>query len=139
MRKIIFASHLSFAKGLEETVKFIMPNTADIITISAYTQNLPVEEEVTNVLNDLSQEDEAIIFTDLLGGSVNQAFVPYLTHPHIHLITGMNLPVILTVLLGLTDEYIDSDFINRAIIEGQEQMLYVNSYLLEQVVDEEDE
>ncbi|MFR3685903.1 MAG: PTS sugar transporter subunit IIA [Enterococcus sp.] len=94
MRKIIFASHLNFAKGLEETVRFIMPNTAEIIVINAYTQNVPVEEEIGAVLNDLAAEDEALIFTDLLGGSVNQAFVPYLAHPHIHLITGMNLPVI---------------------------------------------
>lgn len=139
MRKIIFASHLNFAKGLEETVKFIMPNTAEIITISAYTRNIPVEEEISSVLNDLTAEDEAIIFTDLLGGSVNQAFVPYLSHPHIHLITGMNLPVIMTVLLGLNDDYIDASYLEKAIIEGQQQMLYVNSYLIEQGLDEEDE
>lgn len=139
MRKIIFASHLNFAKGLEETVRFIMPNTAKIIVINAYTQNVPVEEEVGAVLNDLAAEDEALIFTDLLGGSVNQAFVPYLAHPHIHLITGMNLPVIMTVLLGLSDEYIDANFLEKALSEGREQMLYVNTYLLNQESDAEDE
>lgn len=139
MRKIIFASHLNFAKGLEETVRFIMPNTAEIIVINAYTQNVPVEEEIGDVLNDLAAEDEALIFTDLLGGSVNQAFVPYLAHPHIHLITGMNLPVIMTVLLGLSDEYIDANFLEKALSEGREQMLYVNTYLLNQESDAEDE
>lgn len=139
MRKIIFASHLNFAKGLEETVRFIMPNTAEIIVINAYTQNFPVEEEIGAVLNDLAAEDEALIFTDLLGGSVNQAFVPYLAHPHIHLITGMNLPVIMTVLLGLSDEYIDANFLEKALSEGREQMLYVNTYLLNQESDAEDE
>ncbi|MBU5360723.1 PTS sugar transporter subunit IIA [Enterococcus raffinosus] len=139
MRKIIFASHLNFAKGLEETVRFIMPNTAEIIVINAYTQNVPVEEEIGAVLNDLAAEDEALIFTDLLGGSVNQAFVPYLAHPHIHLITGMNLPVIMTVLLGLSDEYIDANFLEKALSEGREQMLYVNTYLLNQESDAEDE
>ncbi|EOH75281.1 MULTISPECIES: PTS sugar transporter subunit IIA [Enterococcus] len=139
MRKIILASHLNFAKGLEETVKFIMPNTTEIITITAYTENIPVEEEIAEHLADLTTDDEAIIFTDLLGGSVNQAFVPYLSKPHIHVITGMNLPVIMTVLLGLTDDYADQAYFEKAVTEGREQILYVNSYLSEQMLDEEDE
>lgn len=139
MRKIILASHLNFAKGLEETVKFIMPNTTEIITITAYTENIPVEEEIAEHLADLTTDDEAIIFTDLLGGSVNQAFVPYLSKPHIHVITGMNLPVIMTVLLGLTDDYADQAYFEKAVAEGREQILYVNSYLSEQMLDEEDE
>ncbi|WP_270325532.1 PTS sugar transporter subunit IIA [Enterococcus malodoratus] len=139
MRKIILASHLNFAKGLEETVKFIMLNTTEIITITAYTENIPVEEEIAEHLADLTTDDEAIIFTDLLGGSVNQAFVPYLSKPHIHVITGMNLPVIMTVLLGLTDDYADQAYFEKAVTEGREQILYVNSYLSEQMLDEEDE
>ncbi|MBX8936857.1 PTS sugar transporter subunit IIA [Enterococcus gilvus] len=139
MRKIIFASHLNFAKGLEETVKFIMPNSAEIVTITAYTQNIPVEEEIAAHLADLTEEDEAIIFTDLLGGSVNQAFVPYLSKSHVHVITGMNLPLIITVLLGLGDEYVEPVFLEKAIQEGQEQIIYVNSYLAAQGPDDEDE
>lgn len=139
MRKIIFASHDKLATGLKETINYIVPNTFDITEIAAYVNNVPVETEVKHALNDLSEVDEALIFTDLLGGSVNQAFVPYLGQGNIHLITGMNVPLILTLLLSLNEEKVTREQIEKAVKEGQEQLIYVNSYIKEQEIDEDDE
>lgn len=139
MRKIIFASHHHFASGLKDTLEYIMPNSGEITAISAYTTNQPVETEIKEALSDLKPEDEAIIFTDLLGGSVNQAFTQYLASDNVHVITGMNLPVVLTLLVGLTDEKVTKEQIRYAINEGKDQLLYVNDYSKNQTMDEEDE
>ena len=139
MRKIIFASHHNLAQGLKETIQYIVPNIEEIIAISAYTTNTPVEQEVEEALADLTETDEALIFTDLLGGSVNQAFVKYLNHANVHVIAGMNVPVILTILLGLNESLVTKETIQFAIQEGQSQLIYVNDYMENQELDEEDE
>lgn len=139
MRKIIFASHHHLASGLKDTLEYIMPNSEEITAISAYTTNQPVETEIKEALSEVTAEDEAIIFTDLLGGSVNQAFIRYLASDNIHVITGMNLPVILTLLVGLTDEKVTKEQIHYAIHEGKDQLLYVNDYSKNLTLDEDDE
>ncbi|MBV7392109.1 PTS N-acetylglucosamine transporter subunit IIBC [Enterococcus sp. ALS3] len=139
MRKIILASHHNLAKGMKETLEYIMPNLGDVTTIAAYTANTPVDQEIDSALADLTDTDEAIIFTDLLGGSVNQNFIRYLSLPNIHVITGMNLPVIMACLLPLGEEAIDPENLRQGIKEGREQLIYVNDFLTEQTIDEEDE
>lgn len=139
MRKIIFASHSNLAGGLKDTIQYIIPSIKDITAISAYTSNVPVEDEIDMALESLKENDEAIIFTDLLGGSVNQAFIKYLNNPNIHIITGMNVPVVMTLLLSLTDNKITKEQIDTAINEGQQQIIYVNEYFTNQEIDMEDE
>ncbi|MDO4680236.1 MAG: PTS N-acetylglucosamine transporter subunit IIBC [Aerococcus sp.] len=139
MRKIIIASHHQLASGMVDTLNYIMPNIQNITAIDAYMDNTPVEDAIKESLNDLSATDEALIFTDLLGGSVNQAFVPYLSKGNIHVVTGMNLPVIMTLLLALGGTPIEPAQIQTAIEESQTQLLYVNDFIKEQAMDEEDE
>lgn len=139
MRKIILASHHNLAVGMKDTLEYIMPTVGEVTTIAAYTTNTPVNEEIDAALADVLEEDEAIIFTDLLGGSVNQNFTKYLAQPNIHLIAGMNLPVIMSCLLPLGDAAIDPEQLRGAIQEGQQQVVYVNDYLAQQTIDEDDE
>lgn len=140
MRKIILASHHKMAEGIKDTLAYIMPNNGEIIAINAYLDNTPVESEIESVLATVTDQDEVLVFTDLLGGSVNQAFSKYLTQSNIQLITGMNLPVIMTILLSAGSEKVTPQLIEQAITEGREQLIYVNQYVKEQVqLDEEDE
>ncbi|MEY8584384.1 PTS sugar transporter subunit IIA [Ligilactobacillus animalis] len=139
MRKIILASHMTMAKGMQETLEFLMPNVSDVTTITAYVENIPVAEDIATVMAEVTADDEVLIFTDLLGGSVNQAFIPYLKRPHIHLITGVNLPLLLTILVSLPDDYVDPLKIKATIQTAREQLVYVNEHLKEQALDDEDE
>lgn len=140
MKKIIIASHHKLAQGFKDTLNYIVPVIdAEIIAISAYTTNTPIEQEIVESLNDLQPEDEVIVFTDLLGGSVNQAFVPYLSNPHFHVISGMSLPLIMTVVLTLNDQKMTSEQLRNSIKEAQEQIVYVNDYFAALAVDEDDE
>lgn len=139
MRKIIIASHHKMASGLSDTLQYIAPNTGEITVIDAYLDNTPVTDAVAQALAAVGPDDEALVFTDLLGGSVNQAFTPYLAQGNVHLITGMNLPVILTLILSLGAGKIEAAAVAGAVKEAREQLLYVNDYLAAAALTEEDE
>ncbi len=138
-RKIIIASHNKLAFGLKETLGYITGDVSQVVEISAYLDNTPVADEIAAALADVSADDEVLVLTDLLGGSVNQAFFPYLNREHFHVITGMNLPVLLSLALQLTDTYLDAATIHQAIAEAREQLAYVNDVVAAMAIDEDDE
>ncbi|MCG8708711.1 hypothetical protein JHU04_001931 [Brenneria sp. 4F2] len=142
MRKIVIATHHRLAEGMKDTIQYILPDVGEIIAISAYLTNTPIEEEVLSVLDGINhQEDEVIVFTDMLGGSVNQAFSKHLKNENIHIITGINLPVVMAILYELEDDkFVSRDTLREAVSYSREQLVYMNDFMAEQSAqDEEDE
>lgn len=140
MRKIILASHHLFADGLKDTVQYVMSTLTNIEAVSAYMDNVPVEEQLKNALGEINEDDEYIIFTDMLGGSVNQEAVKYLQYPNVYVITGMNLPIVLSVVLSLSSyEKVDEDVIRSSIEDAKSQIVYVNDVMKNMEADEDDE
>ena len=139
MRKIIIATHHELAKGLKNTFYYIAPNTVEIVEISAYLDNIPVENQVKEVLEKFDKDEQILVFTDILGGSVNQAFVKYLSEYNIRLISGVNLPILLTIGLQFDSSELSENNIRQAIEESRKQLVYVNDILLEKNIDYLDE
>ncbi|ATA25376.1 hypothetical protein JMY81_18150 [Brenneria goodwinii] len=138
MRKIIIATHHRLAEGMKDTVKYILPDVGEIIAISAYLTNTPIEEEISSVLDGINyQEDEVIVFTDMLGGSVNQGFSKYLKNKNLHIVTGVNLPVVMAILCELEESFISPDTIREAVNYSREQLIYVNDFMAEQSTHDE--
>lgn len=139
MRKIIIASHNKMADGLKDTLNYITGGHGNVHALSAYLNNTPIQEEIEELLKDVKEEDEVVVFTDLLGGSVNQAFFPYTAHPHFHVITGTSLPVIMTLALEPEDKFLTADKIHFAINEAKEQLVYVNEFVANLSEDDDDD
>ena len=138
MVKVIIASHRHLADGMDDTLKYLVPSLTNIETISAYVDNEPITVAVEAALNRCQGTEDILVFTDLLGGSVNQEFVKQLK-PNVHLITGMNLPVIMALLLQLENQELAESLITQAIEEAKNQIIYVNHFLQETVDSEDDE
>lgn len=83
---------------------------------------------VSPIISQLNEEDELIIFTDLLGGSVNSEMMNYLSRPHTHLIAGANYALILEMILQ-TSEYMTKEEIEEMIEKFRSQMAYVNNII----------
>lgn len=132
MRKIIIASHHRLAQGMADTLNFLSayPNVA---VLNAYVDEQNIDDQIQTIMKDI-HEEEVFIFTDMLGGSVTQKFVPYM-NKKTHLICGMNLPLVLTIALGHVEAY-DEQEINELIQEAREALLYVNTY---QIVNQDDD
>lgn len=137
-RKIIIASHNHMASGLKSTLEFIAGKQDNVEVLDAYVDGNPVEDKVKSLFDDVDTDDEVVVFTDMLAGSVNQKFFPYRTREHTHIITGMNLPVVLGVALENTDNYISVDRIHHIIDESRQALQYVNEFQVDDD-DEEDE
>lgn len=121
MKKMIIASHSTLAQGFKETLGFLTGLNEQIYTVCAYTDEDAgsLDSVVDNLLND---KDEFYILTDMAGGSVNQKFYSYISE-NIHVISGMNLPLAISIALQLANEYIDIDFLVK---EARQQIVYLN-------------
>ena len=74
------------------------------------------------------------------GGSVNQEAVKYLQYPNVYVITGMNLPIVLSVCLSLSScDKVNEDIIRNAIDDAKSQIVYVNDVMKNMEDDEDDE
>ena len=139
MVKVIIASHHKLADGMGDTLKYLVPSLTDIETVSAYLDNEPIDSAVEAALGRCRDTEDVVVFTDLLGGSINQEFVRQLK-PNVHVIAGMNLPIIMTLLLQLENQPLSEELITQSIEEAKNQIIYVNQFLKESVDDlDEDE
>lgn len=141
MRRYIFASHHQLAFGLKDTVQFL--NNYSDVTKNIYDINAYMDEKDTDItkrVDDLfasfSQEDEVIILTDMMGGSVNQKFLPYMNE-RVHVITGMNLALAMSLILLPEDMMITQEVIKGIVEDCKQQVIYVNQVHIH--MDEDDE
>lgn len=136
-RQIIIASHVGLAAGMQETLNFLSGQIENVDVLCAYRNNQPLEPAVTALMEKYQTADQIIVFTDLLPGSVNQAFYKYRAWSNVKIITGMNLPLILGVALANPNQILDNQRLQQLINDAQQQIILMNEY--EPVVDEEDE
>ena len=72
MKQILIATHGKMASGIRYTAELIVGQMAEIETIDAY---VTPEDNVEKKFKEYFQKhehDRVIVFTDLMGGSVNQ-------------------------------------------------------------------
>ena len=78
MKKFLFATHGTLATGMKSTLELLVGNVADITCLTAYVNpDDNVDEQLKAYFSEISDEDQVIVCTDLMGGSVNQKIVPY--------------------------------------------------------------
>lgn len=133
MRHVIIASHHRFAEGLADTLEFI-GGVENMRAVCAYVDETPLEEQAAEAFAAVAPEDEVLVLTDILQGSVNQAFAPYVGD-HVFLVAGVN--VALCLELALSAEPLSVAAIDAAIEQARSAMVLVNTYATE--VGEDDE
>ncbi|WP_347995516.1 hypothetical protein [uncultured Eubacterium sp.] len=136
MVRYIFASHYRMADGLKETVEFLTSVKENLYTISAYvTEDYNIEGEIKKIFDGFSKEDKVIVMTDVLAGSVNQKFIPYMGE-NVFLITGINAPLAMELVL-LPEECINKEQLSKSIEMAKETIQFVNEINAD--TDEDDE
>lgn len=121
MKKILIATHGTLASGAKSTIELLVGNMADITCINAYIDGgEDVPESIAKFFDNIKPEEEVFVFTDILGGSVNQKIVAYASQLDIFIISGFNLPVILTVIMET--EAVTKERLKDIIEESRNQM-----------------
>lgn len=75
-------------------------------------------------ISEYPPQDDIIILTDILGGSVNNDMMKFLDRPNLHLVCGMNLP--LAVHLILSEEENTEQLIRQGIQAAKDGIQYCN-------------
>lgn len=133
MRTIILATHHRLAQGMADTLQFLTAY-ANVAVLTAYIDDQDIEIQIKELMAQAKGE-EIFIFTDMLGGSVTQKFVPYM-NAHTHLICGMNLPIVLSIALGHEEPY-ETMELHTLIQEAREALLYVNTHQIQSLDEDE--
>ncbi len=128
MRRVYIASHGNFAKGLKDALVLLMGDLG-INEWSCYHEEIPDNNALKGLIkreyHNLSSDDELVIFTDLLGGSVNKvASELMLQNDRIHVVAGMSMPLVLEFVLNADTN--TSNAIENALESAKESMVYVN-------------
>ena len=125
-RKFLIATHGTFAKGIQSSLDLIIGAMDNVYTIQAYvTENKSIEDDLNVILKDLKDDEELVILSDLLGGSVTNQILRYALRPNVHVVSGFNLPLLIDIVMSDIDTPV-IEVIEESINNAKQQMVYVN-------------
>ncbi len=124
MKQILIATHGKMASGIRYTAELIVGKMPGITTIDAYVDpDDNILEKYDNFF-EAHEGERIIVFTDMMGGSVNQKLMEYAKKDNVTLVTGTNLPVLLQVMLA--DDDVTEDEIAGYIEDAREELQLVS-------------
>lgn len=124
MKQILIATHGKMASGIRYTAELIVGKMAEITTIDAYVTPEDNVEKKFEEYFARHENDRIFVFTDLMGGSVNQKLLGYSQKENVTLITGTNLPVLMQVMMA--DDDVTEDEIREFIDDAREELQVVD-------------
>ncbi|MCR9037278.1 PTS sugar transporter subunit IIA [Tractidigestivibacter montrealensis] len=124
-RKLLIATHGYLANGFRSSIEILTGTSAGIDTINAYTEEGGEDytKSIAEFLESVGPEDEGVILTDIVGGSVNQKVMQTLrtSRPNIFLISGTNLITALAVFLE--DRPLTKEVLNEIVDQAKVQLI----------------
>lgn len=128
-RKFLIASHGTLAAGIKSSLDIIIGSVEHVFLLQAYVdEQTSVEAELEKILGQVSDSDELVVFTDILGGSITNQILQHCLRPNVYLVSGVNLPLVIDIMLADNATPI-TEVISTAIENAKEQMVFVNNLL----------
>jgi len=139
--KIVLISHSNMAVGMKDTLNMIVGDDKNVLAFAAYINGSTTEIQKVKDLIENNQNEQFIVLTDLLGGSVNNEMMQLLeNNKNIRLVTGMNLPLAMQLQLkAATTEKINDEELNQIINESKKALANVKNLLVEKRMNEDDQ
>ena len=129
MRKYLIATHGTFAAGIKSSIDLILGETENVFLIQAYVEEtISLQEEIQEILDQINSEDELVVFTDLMGGSITNQVLQFAMKKNVFIVSGVSLPLLLDILLA-DPEIPVSQVIETGIENAREQMVFVNKLI----------
>ncbi|MDO5365763.1 PTS sugar transporter subunit IIA [Streptococcus dysgalactiae] len=125
-RKFLIGSHGRLASGLQSSIDILAGMGQSLEIIDAYVDDSDYTSQIDDFIAGVAADEQGLIFTDLLGGSVNQKMVTAVMasgKDNIFLITNSNLATLLSVMFLNPDEALTKDEIVTVINESQVQLV----------------
>ncbi|MEF9624016.1 PTS mannose transporter subunit IIA [Streptococcus dysgalactiae] len=125
-RKFLIGSHGRLASGLQSSIDILAGMGQSLEIIDAYVDDSDYTSQIDDFIAGVAADEQGLIFTDLLGGSVNQKMVTAVMasgKDNIFLITNSNLATLLSVMFLNPEEVLTKDEIVTVINESQVQLV----------------
>lgn len=119
----LIASHGRYAEGLANATKKLVGEKG-INVICAYLDDTPINEQLKRIFDE-KQDEEWIVFTDILGGSVNQEMIKNYMGDNVHIVAGANLDSVLRLIQIDSCKDIQEQ-IQSVLNDSRERMVFVN-------------
>ena len=134
MRHFILTGHSKISEGMASAAELI--TGIKVPFYNAYIEGAePFEEKIREEISGYPADDEIIIMTDMIGGSVDNEMMQMIKYPNVHLVTSVNLAFVIQVILS--DEKRDIvEIINETLNEAKESMKYCNELTVTDELDE---
>ena len=138
MRKFLIASHGTVASGIKSAVKILTHDDSAITAVDCYLDESDFTPRIQEFIDSVGPDDEAVIFTDLMGGSVCNKVMQLEPEKHgiLH-VTGVNLITVMGCLLS--DEPLDAGSVDEIVKTGASLIQRVSADEGEEKGDESDE
>ena len=125
--KVLIATHGMMASGVVNTLS-LFTDCNDIRYLNAYVDESDYTQQIVDFINQIDETETAIIFTDIIGGSVNQKVVAMNHRKNVKIITGFNLALILEIIMS---DATQDEQIEVIIEQAREQMKLIKLDLLQ--------
>ncbi|HEV3324611.1 MAG TPA: hypothetical protein VG052_03375 [Puia sp.] len=141
-RKFLIATHGALAEGFRSSLDMIAGVTEDVYLLQAYLEGgEPIEEELAGLFRGAGEEEEWVVFSDLLGGSITNQLLRAASQraggAAIHIVAGFNLPLLIEVVLADPATPVE-EILEAAIGRAREQLVYVNKLIVQKNNEGED-
>lgn len=103
-RKVVIVTHGKLAEGFKSALE-IITDAQNVEAYNCYTSpDFNLNDLIEKIMKSVNKEkEELFVFTDLLGGSVNNGFIKALKDYDFHLITNTTLGLLIDFLLVQPD------------------------------------
>lgn len=139
MFRLLVASHGPLSKAIVESAALIAGEEAvkDIKTISITmsTSYEETKELIDQAFMCYGHDDYILALTDVYGGSITRVLSEYIGIRNLHIITGINLGMLLEALFA-KDMYGKDELITYLMKNGKDGIQYVNDDLQNKEGDE---
>ena len=134
MRKYIIATHGYMAYGINTTLNMLIGEQENLTVVNAYTDECKDPVQEFEKIIEENPDDDIVIMTDLFGGSVNNNAMQMIKSERVHVVTGINLAVVISIVMSDSNTS-TKQVIEEAIAGAKDMLIYCN----ELVTDSNDE
>ncbi|MBT2655269.1 PTS mannose transporter subunit IIA [Bacillus sp. ISL-18] len=141
MKHFLIATHGELSKAFIETLELIAGKTSNVsyFGMTKLKSGDLAKEELKKILTAKKKDEHFIVLTDVFGGSVTNICTELLMeHKDFDIITGLNLPMMLTMILS-GDELSIEDMINEGVRSAKEGIIHINKLVETQEGRDEDD
>jgi len=132
MIKIIIAAHGDLAQELVNSAELIAGKQANLYAVKRSSDDslTQMQERIDTLLKSVSDEDGALILTDMVGGTPCNASAHMCRSFNTEVLSGVNLPMVLSaVFAGKTSKNV-AELAEKVMQDGQKSIINVKKMLL---------